>query len=85
MTYFLNAIIDYGSMCINARTSIGLLNETHVEDEMQSTLLEKSCGMTTKNILCYESACSAIITRPPLPPTKKNKKCRILKTILVSH
>ena len=56
-------------MCINARTSIGLLNETHVEDEMQSTLLEKSCGMTTKNILCYESACSAIITRTP--PTKK--------------
>ena len=40
MSYFLNAIIDYGSMCINARTFIGLLNETHVEDEMQSILLE---------------------------------------------
>ena len=60
MSYFLNAIFDNGSMCINARTSIGLLNETHVEDEMQSILLENpvewllktSCAM---NLLAQQS------------------------------
>ena len=70
MSYFLNAIIDYGSMCINARTSIGLLNETHVEDEMQSILLENPVEWLLKTSCAMNLLAQQSLQGPP--PKKKN-------------